>query len=104
MDEPKRVDPRLVIFDVAVTTTDEELLTRSHDKNIRDPKNKAEFKLRARVVSRWSKGESRYGNVIVELPLASQEQLLADGRIYFGWNSYRVLSSIRIPRCGARRG
>ena len=43
VDEPKRIDRRIVIFDVPLTIIDEELMSNIHDKSIRNLKNKDDF-------------------------------------------------------------
>ena len=97
--EPKRIDPRVVIYGVPCTLSDDELMSSLHGKNLSGAGCIAEFKQRAGVVRRWGGEGARVSNVIVQLPLASRDQLLADGRVYVNWNSYRIGAYERVPRC-----
>ena len=103
--EPKRIDPRVVIYDVPYTLTDDVLMCSLHGKNLRGAGGSIdEFKRRAHVVRRWGKDGARVSNVIVQLPLACRDQLLSDGRVYVDWCSFKVSAYERIPQCFACLG
>ena len=103
--EPKRIDPRIVIYDVPCAITDDELLGSLHSKNLRGVESIDEFKRGTGVVRRWSREEgARVSNVIVQLPLAYRDQLLRGGRVYVNWSSYKVSAWESVPRCLACMG
>ena len=97
--EPKRIDPGVIIYVVPCVLTDDELMSSLHGKNFRGAGCIEDFKQREGVVRRWGGEGARVSNVIVQLPLASRDQLLADGCVYVNWNSYRVGAYERVPRC-----
>ena len=62
--------------------TDDELMSNLHGKNIRGAGCIEDFKQRAGVVRRWGGEGARVSNVIVQLPLASRDQLPTNVRVY----------------------
>ena len=72
--EPKRINPRIIIYDVPCTLTDNELLSSLHGRNLHDVGSIDEFKSSMCVVSRWGKEGARVSNVFaVQLPLAYRD-------------------------------
>ena len=96
--EPKRIDPRIVIYDVPCAITEHEHLGSLHAKNLRGVGSIEQFKRGTGVVRRWGREGARVSNVIVQLPLAYRDQLLRGGRVYVDWSSYKVSAWESVPR------
>ncbi len=65
--QPKKVGPKLLIYDVPSKITDEIIMRELYEKNIKDYISLEEFERETRIVSRTGKTKEE-GNVIVELP------------------------------------
>ena len=99
VDEPKRLDPRVLVFDVPCRVTDETLLRSVYEKNVSELMSADALTKRTRVGRRFGKEGADVSNVIVELPLVCPEKLLRDGRVYADWCSYKLCPYEKVPRC-----
>lgn len=99
LSDPKPVGPKVVIFDVDRSTSESELLTELHTKNLESVVSKSEFLERARVCFRTKQKNSVLDNVVVELPHRACEHVCERGRIFVEWRSLRVKYYDHVNRC-----
>lgn len=99
VETPRRLDPRVVLYDVPNVVTEEELLRGMYEKSVGELCAPEVFRKTVRIIKRISGKGSERGNVILECPSACRDKLVRDGRVYVGWGSFKVSPWERVPRC-----
>lgn len=99
VDEPRKVGPKLLIFDVPVDMQDEELLDDLYEKNLKGQMSAEEFRSRARVVSRGDIQGKDVGNTILELGLRAKTLLLGSRKVYIGVLALKAKEIDLVLRC-----
>lgn len=99
VEVPKMFNPRVVIFDVPCLMTDDELLRGICEKSLGGMYELNDFKTKVKIIKRLSREGQTTGRVIIEMPASCRDNLLMDGRVYIGWNSFRVSVWERVTRC-----
>ena len=100
VSEPKRLNPRMVIYNLPNGISNEKLMEDIYAKNLAHIiPTKEEFLRSVFVIRRTSKKDSTLSNIIIEVPLKCRDRLLLEGRIFSGWCSYRISNRENIPRC-----
>lgn len=82
MEEPRKIGPKLIVYDVPNVLTNEEFLTDLFSKNLRECVGESVFKERVRVILRSSKKDAACGNVIVEVPVCVRDRLCMKGHVF----------------------
>ena len=96
--EPKKFNPRVVIYDVPTEMKDDVIIRGLCQKNLAGFPRADELQ-GIKVIKRLVKKEQSLSNVIVDLPPACCRKILQDGRAFVGWSSYKVASWEYVPRC-----
>ncbi|CAK9834361.1 Uncharacterized 50 kDa protein in type I retrotransposable element R1DM [Anthophora retusa] len=99
---PKRIGPKVLVFDVPCDVTNEEFLNELFTKNVKTGKcciSEAEFKDRTRVVNRMNRKNASVGNVVVEVAKGVRDVLVEEGRVYVKWRSCKVKDYVNVLRC-----
>lgn len=104
VEEPRKLDPRIIVYGVPADISDECLLRGMYEKSLSECIQDHEFSRSVRVIKRIAKDGNALTNVIIELPLGCCNKLVFDGRIFVGWNSFKLARYERIPRCFACMG
>lgn len=99
LEEPKKFDPRVILYDVPNRITDENLLKSMYEKNVSMVIGWNEYVKRVRVVKRMNQEGQTVSNIIIELPAVCRNKLLTDGRVYAEWMSFKVCIWERVSRC-----
>lgn len=99
-DAPRRLDPRVIVYDFPSSVTDDTLLEELDKRNLDGLVRSEELKKKVRIVRREKKGkDAKVGNVVIEMPSECKEKLLKNGRVYVGLMSYRVRVCEKVLRC-----
>lgn len=93
VDDPKKIGPKVVIYDVPDYITDDELMKDLYSKNLKEVVSMAEHISRSRLISR------RAGTVILEVSPQARDVLVKEGRAFLGWNGCRVREIDLLQRC-----
>lgn len=93
VEDPKKIGPKVVIYDVPEYLTDNDVMKDLFSKNLTDTLSMADFISTARVISR------RSGTLILELPNVAKEALVKQGRVYLGWHGCRLREIDLLQRC-----
>ncbi|CAK9816194.1 Uncharacterized 50 kDa protein in type I retrotransposable element R1DM [Anthophora plagiata] len=99
---PKKIGPKVLVFDVPCEITNEEFLNELFVKNVRTGKccmAECEFKDRTRIVNRTNKKNASVGNVIVEVTKSVRDVLMDEGRVYVKWRACKVKDYVNVLRC-----
>ncbi|CAK9796337.1 Uncharacterized 50 kDa protein in type I retrotransposable element R1DM [Anthophora quadrimaculata] len=99
---PKKVGPKVLIFDIPCEITNDELLNEMYVKNVKNGKcsvSESEFKERSRVVNRTNKKDANVGNAIVEVSKGVRDVLMDEGRMYVKWRACKVKEYVSVLRC-----
>lgn len=100
VEMPKRVGPKLIVFDVANEMTNDEFMSELYVKNLKFAGvTEMEFKERVRIVSRASKKGADVGNVIVEVSKRMRDVLMNEERVYVKWRACKVREFVNVMRC-----
>lgn len=81
VEEPRKVGPKLIVYDVPNVLTNEKFLSELSSMNFRECVGENVFKERVRVISRNSKKDTACGNVLVEVPVCVRDRLCMEGRL-----------------------
>lgn len=95
IDAPRKIGPKIIIYDVLEDLTNVELIKDLYARNL----NANEMIERVRIITRGGKKGSNRTNVIIELPGKAWKYLLDVGRVYIGWNSFKTNDFEVVPRC-----
>lgn len=87
VEEPRKIGPKLIVYDVPTVLTNEKFLSELFSKNLRECVGEDVFKERVRVISRSSKKDAACGNVIVEVPVCVRDRC--------AWKDASLLSETR---------
>lgn len=101
VNEPRKLDPCVVIYDVEKDWKVEELKEDLVSKNFRGLSESEVNEIKEDLVFRHafkSKNENRV-NWIVQLPCKGFHKLRENGRAFMMWRAYRVKEYINIARC-----
>lgn len=82
VEEPRKIGPNLIVYDVPNVLTNEEFLSELYDKNLKGCVGESIYKERVRVISRNSKKDAACGNVILEVPVCVKNKLCVEGRVF----------------------
>ena len=99
VSEPKRMLPRVIVYDVPNALTDKEFMSELYSKNVKDVCGKKEWKDGARIAVRQSREGASLGNVVLEVPHVVRDSLVRERRVYVGWGVHRVNVYEKISRC-----
>ena len=100
VEDPKKIGPKVLLFDLENEMTNEDLLNEVYEKNLRNAGvSEKEFKERVRVVSRMNRKVVNVGNVIIEVSNRMREILVREGRVYVKWRACKVRESVNVLRC-----
>lgn len=99
VERPRRIGPKLIIYDVPNELTNDEFMKELYDKNLKGCVSENEFKERVRVVSRNSKKGAVCGNMILEVSRRIVEELHKEGRLYINWRAFRFKDFVSVLRC-----
>ncbi|GLV33529.1 hypothetical protein CBL_20258, partial [Carabus blaptoides fortunei] len=99
VDIPRKILPKIIIYDVPEEINNDELMDDIHSKNLSEIISMKELKDRARIITRGGKKDSNITNVIIGLPGKAWKRLVEAGRIYVGWNSFKTRDFELVQRC-----
>ena len=100
VEDPKKIGPKVLLFDLENEMTNEDLLNEVYEKNLRNAGvSEKEFKERVRVVSRMNRKVVNVGNVIIEVSNRMREILVREGRVYVKWRACKVREFVNVLRC-----
>lgn len=98
IDAPRKIGPKIIMYDVPEDITNVELIRDLYARNLTGILNANEMVERVRIITRGEKGGNR-NNVIIELPGKAWKHLLNAGRVYIGWNSFKINEFEVVSRC-----
>lgn len=99
-NEPNKINPSIIIYDVESENTAEELKEEFINKNLESLGEKHMNRLKNEIVFKHRyKTSEKFVNWIVQVPGILFENLINRGRIYMMWRSYRVKEFLSIVRC-----
>ena len=96
---PRRIGPKMIIYDVPNEISESEILNEMYDRNLKEHVEMKEMKERVRIISRGSKKGATAGNVIIEVSKKIKERLLSQGRLYVKWNAFKIREFESVSRC-----
>lgn len=102
VEPPKKIGPKVVVFDVPNDLANECFLKELYEKNVKNADcgvSREEFMERVKVVSRNNKKDACVGNVIVEMSRSVRDIVLKEGRVYVRWCACRVKEFVNVLRC-----
>ena len=83
LEDPNKMCPKLVVFDVENEMANEDLTKELYEKNLKNAGvSENEYKERARVVNRMNRKGVNVGNVIMELSKKMCDVLVREGPVY----------------------
>lgn len=101
-EPPRGVSPKMIVYDVPLTISDEELLDELYKKNIGDIIGPEDMQTKVRIIGKNGKkvwqGEE-VNNVLIELPIKAREKIVQEKRVYIGWYALKVNNFDKVPRC-----
>ncbi|XP_046688987.1 golgin subfamily A member 6-like protein 22 [Homalodisca vitripennis] len=101
--EPVRKRPMVMLYDVEVSLTNEEVLREIHERNLKEEfteeEMKDEFRIRNRIVEGKGDRRKKLGSLDVECSGRMRNALRVRERVYVGWTSSRVKDYIDLLRC-----
>lgn len=99
-EEPSKINPSVIIYDVEPGNDVNELKEDFITKNLEFLDKEQLEKLKGEIIFRYSyKTPKNRTNWIVQLPGPIYENLVNRGRIYMLWRSYRIKEYLNIMRC-----
>lgn len=99
-DEPPKISPSIIVFDVDNDYSAEELKADFIAKNFDLVTEEDKNVMAERVIFRHSfKNRSNRMNWIIQVPADRFEGIISRGRVYMGWGSYRLAEYVNITRC-----
>lgn len=100
VEAPKKVGPKVILFDVENEMTNDELVKEIFTKNLKNAGvSFEEYKERTRIVSRSNKKGMKEGNVIMEVSKKVRDLLVREGRAYVRWRACKVKEFVHVLRC-----
>lgn len=100
IEEPKKINPTLIIYDVEKEHKFENLKDEFIFKNCDEANAEKIEELRKNIVFKYSmKGGENRVSWIIQMPGPLCRSLIDRGRIYLQWSSYRVKEYTNIIRC-----
>lgn len=99
VEEPRKIGPKVIVFDVPCEMTSEEVLNELYVKNLSECVSEKEFKERVRVVNRSNKKDANVGNIILEVSVKMFNELMKEGRMYMGWRACKMKEYVNVLRC-----
>jgi len=99
VEMPRRIGPKMIVYDVPNEMTSDELMKELYEKNVRSYVSESEFKERVRIVNRGGKKGAACGNVILEVPSRVKNVVCTEGRVFVGWKAFRVREFVNVLRC-----
>lgn len=98
--DPRTKRPRLLMYDVPVEVTGQDLLKDLYYRNFERRGFSAEkFAREVRYVNRRAKANDKLGSVLLEVDPTVRQMLLAEGRVYTTSRSHRVVDHDGLVRC-----
>lgn len=99
VEDPRKIGPKIIVFDVPVEMTSDEILRDMYVKNLNECVSEREFRERVRIVSRTNKKDASVGNVIIELSVSMYNALMNEGRLYVQWRACKLREFVNVLRC-----
>lgn len=99
VDMPRKIGPKIIVYDVPEEIANDELIKELYARNLIDMLEPNEMVDRVRIISRGGRKGSGHINAVIELPGRVWKSLVERGRIYIGWNSFKVRDFDVVPRC-----
>lgn len=97
--EPKRRQPKLIIYNVPKDYPENEVITDLINQNLEVELDIEESKGNIKPCFKTGPKDQETYNLVIELPGKIHRILKAQGRIYLGWNSTRVADYVPVSRC-----
>lgn len=94
---PNRIKPRVILYDVANTMKEEELIEQLKNKNLSHLSE--EDRKQVRIAYKTGPKGKEYAHVVLEVSGKVRGVLLERGRAFLGWNSHRVREWNKVSRC-----
>ncbi|KAG8255596.1 hypothetical protein J6590_088894 [Homalodisca vitripennis] len=105
--EPVRKRTMVMLYDVEVALTNEEVVSENHKRNLKgdftEEEMKEEFKIRSRIVEGKGDRKKKIGSLAVERNGRMRNVLRKRERVFVGWTSSRPKDYIDLPRCYRRQ-
>lgn len=95
----KKIDPKVLIYDVPNEMTNERLLNEMYTKNLSECVTKSELDERVRIVNRSNRKDAAVGNVIMEVTVCMRNAVCKAGRVFVGWSAFRMKEFTSVLRC-----
>ena len=99
VETPRRVGPRIIVYDVPRGLNNEWLTSELYERNVRGVIEKEDFLLKSRVIARNGRKEVNVENVILEVPACVRDRLMSERRVFVGWMAFRMNEYERVFRC-----
>ncbi|KAK2578238.1 hypothetical protein KPH14_000766 [Odynerus spinipes] len=99
-EEPKKIDPSIIIYDVEKDLTVEEMKSDFVDKNLTytSEDNQSELKKKIEFRTKFNNTNGRV-NWVVQLPGKCFTEIINKEKVYMCWRVYRSREFINIMRC-----
>ncbi|XP_026471370.1 uncharacterized protein LOC113375660 [Ctenocephalides felis] len=100
VEEPKKLQPQVIMYDVEEDCQEENFLDCLILKNF-EHLEEAEADLLRKECKVVTKFKTKFGknNWVIQLPGKHASRLLNEGRVYMDWRTYRLSEYVKIPRC-----
>lgn len=100
IEEPRKIGPKLLIFDVSKEMKDSDILEEIYHRNVAEKgMTQEEFKKDVRVRFRTGDPKKKDSNVIVEVSGKIRSILMAYGKIFMGCGAHRIKDFDLVTRC-----
>ena len=97
LSEPRMSEPKLLVLEVPGDVTNDILVGEIMKNNLQGIISEEDL-CKVRVVNRLPRKGGKCA-IVVEAPSKARRYLLAEGRIYVGFTSYRIREYEDVPRC-----
>lgn len=98
--EPKKINPRVLIYDVDRQLEEEEVINCIWKQNLEELGIKEEeMKSGFRILFKTGRREADVVNLVVEMDSKIREPLIEAGRVYIDFSSCRVVDHLAVSRC-----
>lgn len=100
---PGRIRPRIIVYDVQKNIPDDSFIQNMVNKNLKELGDKDEVCREVKVLFKM-KATGKYrdnsrNNVVISVSGRIYKQLISQGRIFIGFDSYRVQEFVSVARC-----
>lgn len=99
VEMPRKIGPKLIVYDVPNELSNEDLMEEMYEKNLRGQVPEDEFRERVRIVSRNNKRDAICGNVILEVSSRVKTIVCNEGRVFVNWSAFRIREFVNVLRC-----